>query len=413
MGNDNTQKKIIFYLIGIVVMIGLFLFIIKGVKDMFSDQLSDSTTTENTETDNDLAAQIAADRATVSTTEMATEPTTEQKKTVEEFVEETTQELKVEDDVAAPVFLVLPDTVSIKKGNPFYILDYVGYADDVDKLPELETEGEVDTSNTGSYPLTLKLTDKAGHTTTGKMVVNVIEQSSSSGNNEDAGNDTSGKPKEDFATFVTNYKNDNTSLGIDVSRWQEDVDYTKVKEAGCDFVIIRIGGFDDGSQYTDKFYKNNITYAKEAGLKVGIYWHAEENSAEQVKENVDYMMKVLDGEELDFPIAYDWEDFSHFPKYAMNLHDINHCFETFCNAVRSYGYDACLYSSRNFLEKVWTNENQHPVWLANYTSTTGYSGDYYMWQHSNTGSVPGVMGDVDLNVLYLDKYKINEKGTDE
>ncbi len=412
MSEDNT-KKIIFYVIGIVVMVALFLFIVKGVKDMVSSQLSESDTTEVTETEVDMAAQIAADRATLSTTEISTEPVTEAEVTTQEYVEETTQELTVDDDVSAPVFLVLPSSVSIKEGTPFYILDYVGYADDVDKLPELETEGEVNTSATGSYPLTLKLTDKAGHTTTGKMVVNVYADSSTSTGDGGADNTSSEKPKQDFETFKTTYKNDNTSLGIDVSRWQEDVDYVKVKDAGCEFVIIRIGGFDDGSEYIDKYFKSNIEHAKAAGLKVGIYWHAEENSTEQVKKNVDYMMSALAGEELDFPIAYDWEDFSHFPKYAMNLHDINNCFETFCNSVKAYGYDACLYSSRNFLDSVWTNENKHPVWLANYTASTGYSGDFYMWQQSNTGSIPGVNGDVDLNILYLDKLGDSKKGTDE
>ena len=257
MSNNETQKKIIFYIIGIVVMIGLFLFIVKGIRDMVSNQLTDSTTTENTETEVDLAAQIAADRATVSTTEITTEPVTEAttEMTTEEYIEETTRELTVEDDIAAPVFLVLPDNINIKQGTPFYILDYVGYADDVDKLPELEVEGEVDTSVAGSYPLTLTLTDKAGHSTKGRMVVKVIAEASSSGNNAPADNTTSERPKEDFESFKAAYKNDNTSLGIDVSRWQESVDYEKVKNAGCDFVIIRIGGFDDGSQYTDKFFK--------------------------------------------------------------------------------------------------------------------------------------------------------------
>lgn len=395
MNNDN-KKNIIFYVIGLIVMAGLVVLITKGVKDMFSNQLTASTEEQTSDTE-DMAAIIAADRAK-ATSEATTEVTTTEATTEATTLEITTEEIKeltTEDDVSAPVFLVLPETLQIKQGSPFYILDYVGFADDVDKLPELEVDGKVDTSATGSYPLSLTLTDKAGHTTNARMVVNVVTEYTSSEE----------KPKEDFETFISTYKNDNTSLGIDVSRWQEDIDFTKVKNAGCDFVIIRIGGFDDGSQYIDKYFKTNIDNAKAAGLKVGIYWHAEENSIEQVESNVKYMMDALDGAELDFPIAYDWEDFSHFPKYAMNLHDINNCFEAFCNTVQAYGYEACLYSSRNFLENVWTNEKGHPVWLANYTASTAYAGEYYMWQQANTGRIPGINGDVDLNILYLDKFK--------
>ena len=84
----------------------------------------------------------------------------------------------------------------------------------------------------------------------------------------------------------------------------------------------------------------------------------------------------------------------------MNIRDINDCFDTFCKGVEAEGYSACLYSSINFLEHVWTNDKPHPVWMANYASKTSYTGDYYMWQHSNTGSIDGISGAVDFNILY-------------
>ena len=120
----------------------------------------------------------------------------------------------------------------------------------------------------------------------------------------------------------------------------------------------------------------------------------------EVQSNVAYMMNLLGGESLDFPIAYDWEDFGGFENYHMNLYDINHCFDTFCREVQSYGYEACIYSSKNFLENVWTNEDHYPVWLAHYTDYTDYSGTYFMWQHGCTGRINGISTDVDFNVLY-------------
>ena len=113
-------------------------------------------------------------------------------------------------------------------------------------------------------------------------------------------------------------------------------------------------------------------------------------------------MGVLDGEELDFPIAYDWEDFANFESYEISLHDINDIYETFYDEITSYGYDAMLYSSKNFLQILWTNENNTPVWLAHYIDRTDYTGDYIMWQKGNTGRIAGISGDVDFNVLYIE-----------
>lgn len=380
-------------------MAGLVLFIWRGIREMFANPLAEGKEngSETEQVAENTQKEITTKEA-IQTTELTTEEETTTEATTEitteAVTEEAYRELTVADDMKDPIFLSLPQSLEIKQGNAFNVNDYVGYADDVDRSPELSVEGNVDTSTIGSYPLKLTLTDDAGHTANGNMTVKVVSEYTPAATRD----------KEPFESFISIYKNESTSLGIDVSRWQEDIDFLQVREAGCDFVIIRLGGFDDGSQYTDRYYKTNIANAKAAGLKVGIYWHAEENRPEQVRDNVDYLMNVLDGETLDFPIAYDWEDFSKFQKYDMNLYDINNCFEAFYQAVQAYGYDACLYSSMNVLNNVWTNENHHYVWLANYTSQTTYSGEYYMWQQSNTGRIPGIGGDVDLNVLYLDRF---------
>ena len=348
-------------------------------------------------------------------TEATTEATTEYIAAEPELIEDTTQDMAsstdtvqqpatvtaaaiVEDkdmvDEKDPFFLICPSSVSIGKGKTFDAEEYVGYADDYDRDVELEVSGEVDSSTTGSYPVKLTLKDDAGHTKTNNMTVIVTESASSDSE------PSSSEGSETFESFESNYKKEGTTLGIDVSRWQKTIDFEKVKSAGCDFVIMRIGGLDDGKRYEDSCFKENIKNAKSAGLKVGIYWHAEESSMDEVRDSVDYLMNLLGGESLDFPIAYDWEDFYGFQKYGMNLYDINNCFEVFCEEVEKEGYEACLYSSKNFLENTWTNSSNHKVWLANYTSQTTYAGEYYMWQHSSTGKIDGISTAVDFNVLY-------------
>ena len=297
-------------------------------------------------------------------------------------------------DQSAPLILDINKDPQVKLGDDFDIHKYIGYADDADRFVDLEVAGEVDTTTEGVYPLSITLRDDAGHTTTAKMNVQVVTEVASGG--------SSGR-KEAFSDFISRYKTEETSVGIDISRWQEDVDFEKVKAAGCEFVYMRIGGYDDGELYTDRYYKNNIAGAKAAGLKIGIYWHAEEGTEQEVKDSVAYLMEVLDGTTIDYPIAYDFEDFRHFENYGMNLKDLNDHLDIFVSEISKYGYDACLYNSKYYLETIWTNEAQHPVWMANYTSETSYQGDYFMWQHSCTGWIDGIEGDVDLDVMYINK----------
>ena len=301
------------------------------------------------------------------------------------------------EDVDAPMFLVFNGSPSLKPGEEFDIHKYIGYADDVDRDVTLEVSGSVDTSTEGTYPLKITITDDAGHSTSRDMNVRIATPAP----NPDGGD----KKFENFSDFRSQYKTDETSVGIDISRWQEAVDFEKVKAAGCEFVYMRIGGLDDGELYTDKYYLNNIAGAKAAGMQVGIYWHAEESSPAEVRESVRYMMEILADEQLDFPIAYDWEDFKNFENYGMNLHDLNKCLQIFEEEVSKHGYKACLYGSKNYLETVWTGKKQYPVWLAHYTKSTSYAGDYFMWQHSCIGKIEGVKGDVDLDVLYRNRMQ--------
>ena len=297
-------------------------------------------------------------------------------------------------DRSAPLILDINKDPQVAIGDTFDIHKFIGYADDVDRSVDIEVDGEVDTAAEGNYPLHITLRDDAGHSTAANMTVHVVTEVIKPSNN--------GR-REAFADFIERYKTENTSVGIDISRWQETVDFEQVKAAGCEFVYMRIGGYDEGELYTDRYYRQNIVGAKEAGLKIGIYWHAEEGTDQEVRESAAYLLEILDGTEIDYPIAYDFEDFLHFERYGMNLYDLNRHLDIFAEEIEAAGYKACLYNSKYYLESIWTNEVGHPVWLANYTKETSYQGDYFLWQHSNTGRIDGIEGDVDLDVLYIDK----------
>ena len=393
-----NKKRVLIILLSLAILL-----VLAGIIVLIMTNIGKNDDTVSTDTSIDITSPEYVPKITVTTETTTEETTTEVLTTTEQgaAASETDaisggkafefRERTLSDDTEAPIFLWCPSSVTIEQGKGFTLWDYIGYADDVDRDLDLETEGSVDSYTVGSYPLHLTITDDTGKSAEADMTVEVVEEIPASDDSD---------YRESFSDFAANYGGEDVSLGIDVSRWQEDIDYEAVKAAGCEFVIIRLGGYDDGELYTDSYYHNNIQNAKAAGLKVGIYWHAEESSVEEVQNSVDYIMQVLDGETLDFPIAYDWEDFIGFQYYGMNLYDVNACFEAFCDAVEAEGYKVCNYGSKSHLINAWTNDEAHPIWLAHYTDETDYAGDYYMWQHSCWGDVPGIDGYVDLDILY-------------
>lgn len=205
-----------------------------------------------------------------------------------------------------------------------------------------------------------------------------------------------------FSNAIEKYKKSNTKIGIDVSQWQGDIDWQKVKSAGAEFAIIRVGyqkGYD-GENVIDPYFINNITKAKEAKLKVGIYYYSYAKTVKQAKEQAEWVADKLKNYEIDLPVAFDWESWSSFVTCKMSFFDINQVAHTYCNTLKEHGYKTSLYSSKNYLEKVWYPEEFDYIWLAHYTSKTDYKNKYGMWQFCNTGKIDGINGDVDIDVLY-------------
>ncbi len=404
MNKRNVLKTLIASMILIVVMIICILVSAKisSKKEKVRLTFEERTGGDTVETASDGEPGKEESETTAEATEVSEEVTTEVTEALEEATTEEAEETPKEwykrkeygpeDDKTAPVFLSFTKNVYIKKGEEFDIHKYIGYADDIDRDVELKLSDEISTEEEGTFPLKVTITDDTEKSTTWDMTVNVVSEMPKGGGESE---------KYAWADFAARYKNDSTMVGIDVSRWQEDIDFEKVKAAGCEFVIMRVGGYDDGTLYRDGRFDKNLKNAKAAGLKIGIYWHAEESDPVEVKNSVDYMMDILDGEKLDFPIAYDWEDFMCFENHGMNLHDINDLLDTFAAEVETHGYTASIYGSKNYLINVWDAKERHKVWLAHYVGETDYQGDYYMWQKSSVGKLDGVTTDVDFDVYYI------------
>ena len=188
--------------------------------------------------------------------------------------------------------------------------------------------------------------------------------------------------------------------GIDVSQWQGNVDFKKVKASGINFVIIR-AGFGKYTNQKDPYFEQNYKNAKAAGLNVGVYWYSYANSAQDVILEAKACMEVIKGKRFEMPIYFDLEESSQFQKGSTFC---NNLVKSFCDELEKNGYWSGLYISRSPLQTYISSSvsSRYALWIAEYGSKCNYSGSYGMWQYTSTGKVNGVSGNVDCNYCYVD-----------
>lgn len=188
--------------------------------------------------------------------------------------------------------------------------------------------------------------------------------------------------------------------GIDVSMYQQNVDWKAVKNSGVDYAIIRAGYGRYASQ-EDPYFDQNMRNAKAAGLACGAYWFSYADSVAAAKQEAEVFLQVIDGYQFEYPLVFDIEDQVHV---NMTKEQVSAIIEAFCQTVEAKGYYISVYSYASFLNtKVYQSVlDRYDIWVAHFnTSAPAYSlSSYGMWQYSSTGSVPGIAGDVDLDYGY-------------
>ena len=191
--------------------------------------------------------------------------------------------------------------------------------------------------------------------------------------------------------------------GIDVSKYQGNVDWTKVKAAGYKYALVRIGYANgDGSIVADPYFKKNVNGAAAAKLAVGVYLYSYIDSEEYARIAAANVLELLAGHTLTMPVVLDYE---HAAKYAAFGKAKN---TAICNAfmavIAKAGYLPMFYSYTSFVNSYMDMaalDQYEGLWIANYTGKIGVD-NAAVWQHSSSGSVPGVPGRCDLNRMYCD-----------
>lgn len=194
--------------------------------------------------------------------------------------------------------------------------------------------------------------------------------------------------------------------GIDVSHHQQTIDWQQVKQSGIEFAIIRIGyrGYNDGLLHEDTYAADNLRQAKAAGLKIGAYFFSQAIDPQEAAEEADYALSLLAGIELDLPLAYDWEYISETARTAgMTRRMLTDCTLAFCDAVKNAGREPMIYFNQSqSRDLLMLNElTGYRWWLAMYDPAMNYPYRVDMWQYTSAGKVPGISGNVDVNLLFI------------
>lgn len=208
--------------------------------------------------------------------------------------------------------------------------------------------------------------------------------------------------------------------GIDVSKWNGDINWAKVKAAGYKFVFIRCGyrGYESGALATDDKFKENIEGAQAAGLQVGVYFFSQAINEREAQEEASLVINMLKDYNITYPVVFDWETMEGYRTFSgISVNKMNKIVNTFTTMIENEGYEAMIYGNKYDLQRfdyVSASKN-YKIWHARYPAKYADNGKVYkageavpeldcayqIWQYSSTGRVDGIDGEVDLNVAFF------------
>ncbi len=202
------------------------------------------------------------------------------------------------------------------------------------------------------------------------------------------------------------------ALGVDVSFYNEDVNWREVRAQGVDFAIVRVGGrgWGSGSLYGDIRTQQYLHNAREAGLRVGVYFYSTAGSEREAAEEARAALAALGGQQLDLPVFIDVEESGEYPGGRSDLltkDERTRVIDAFCRVIEAAGYEAGVYSGHYFYNSSvhFDSVSRRMVWIANYTASRydrlpSFPGRYDIWQFTDSAQVKGITGLTDLNVMF-------------
>lgn len=197
--------------------------------------------------------------------------------------------------------------------------------------------------------------------------------------------------------------------GIDVSSYQQNIDWQEVKQAGVEFAMIRVGyrGWTSGELALDDHFISHIEGALAADIKVGVYFFSQALTVEEAVEEAQFTLAQIKDYEISYPVVFDWEEVEAESARTndMDMRMLTSCAEAFCRTVSESGYTGGVYFNQayGYDQLNLPSISDYTFWLAEYAPHPSFEYGFQMWQYTNEGSVPGIEGNVDLNIAFETK----------
>ncbi len=194
--------------------------------------------------------------------------------------------------------------------------------------------------------------------------------------------------------------------GIDVSKFQGDIDWEKVAASGVKYAMIRLGlrGYETGKLVMDENFEKNVQGALDNDIEVGVYFFTQAVNPAEAKEEAEYVLAAIEGYNITYPVAIDVEDLYNDKarSYNQSKESRTECAIAFMDAVKAAGYNPAIYGNLNtFTKLVEVNKlGDYDKWFALYDTQIYFPYEISVWQYSDKGSVDGIEGDVDLNITF-------------
>lgn len=194
--------------------------------------------------------------------------------------------------------------------------------------------------------------------------------------------------------------------GIDVSKFQGNIDWQKVADSGVKYAIIRLGlrGYETGKIVTDENFHANIQGATDAGIEVGVYFFTQALNPAEAREEAEYVISELQGYNVTYPVVIDVEDLYNEKarSYNQSKESRTECAIAFMDAIEAAGYKPAVYGNLNTFTKLVQVEKlgDYDKWFALYDTSIYFPYEITIWQYSDKGRIDGIEGDVDLNITF-------------
>ncbi len=215
----------------------------------------------------------------------------------------------------------------------------------------------------------------------------------------------------DDKTGYYSYEDDKyeSVAGVDLSVYQGDVDFSKVKNAGFDYCMLRVGyrTYGGGVVTADANFETYVSDALKNDLDVGVYFFTSAISTAEAKEEAQFVLDAIKPYNITYPVVVDVEEIvsGTSRQESLSVEELTEIVKTFCETIEDAGYDVMIYSNlKGFIANVNLEElEDYDKWFANYDTTPYYPYKFTMWQYSQSGSVDGIDGDVDLDIYLKEK----------